>query len=683
MGTTASADRRDPSAPRRTIKTTVDLTPGDERDTWQADAIDVSPRGMSMRAPVLPEVGETLGVRLHPEGAAPVTAQAEVVWAADQGRHAGTFGVRFTEVSPQAERSLRRMLDAKDDVMVAAPPPADARVKLFIHGMDAPLRAKVRTSDPSEVVVGSELSFLKLGDKVDVDGAGAKVTGSIVKVDVEVDPKTRVPRLVLSIDLGGRRKPDLGTAPTVLAESPRASEPDLPALKPAAKPVKTAVLHDDAPAPRPAAARRVAQATTELGAEEVPEGVPAERSQPESELSLIEPPPGWITQGMRVVRQAGEKAAPVMRRAAGAVGQLVQRVRDRKAKGDATDSESPAAPSARRGLRPQHQAQDEATASTSADGEALATNPGRTRKVGMYAVVGLIVAAGIVAYASTSGPRVETPRPQVAVAPEGADPNAANADPNAAAATNADPNAVAAAGDPNAAPVEGQGEPMAPQPEPRVLQGRNPRTADLAAAAGAQGDMEQPVFQTPTQRAPRPMAQRPMAQAGYAQPGYAQRPMAQPVGLAARPVMQRPAVAAPAVAQRPMAAQPVVAQGPARPAVFGNPAVRNGTVLRLRMDGPIAAIQGVGARGAAIVMTVPGRHSLDMAAPLAQVDPRIAGAGVMNRANGAELTLRFREPAPPFVARSRGNVLEIVLAPTPGQPVRAAVRAPLVIGARR
>jgi len=677
MGTTASADRRDPSTPRRTIKTTVDLTPGDERDSWQADAIDVSSHGMSMRASVLPEVGEALAVRFKPDGLASVSAQAEVVWASDQGSHAGSFGVRFTEVSAQAERSLRRMLDAKDDVMVREgdrpmPPPADARVKLFIHGMDAPLRAKVRTSDSGEVIVGSELSFLKLGDKVDVDGAGAKVTGAIVKVDVEVDAKTRVPRLVLTIDLGGKRKPDLGTAPTVLAESPRASEPELPTVKPVVKPTKTAIVRDDAPAERPVA-RRAAHATNVLGADEAPEAVSAERSQPESELSLIEPPPGWITQGMRVVRQAGEKAAPVMRRAVGAVGELAQRIRDRKAKGDAPDDEAATGDAPRRGLRPQHKATTSATASTSSDTDALATQPGRTRKIGLYAVVGLIVAAGSVAYASTSGPKVETPRPQVAVAAEGtADPNAPAADPNAAPT---DPNAPAA--DPNAMTVEATPGALAQQADPRWVNGRNPRTPDLAAAAGSQGDMEAPVIQQPAQRAARPMAQRPLMQPGFA----AQRPMGQPA-MAQRQVMAQRPMAAPVAAQRPVSA-PVVAQGPVRPAVFGNPAVRSGTVLRLRMDGPIGAISGVGARGAAIVMTLPGRHSLDMAAPLAQIDPRIAGAGVMNRATGAELTLRFREPAPPFVARSRGNVLEIVLAPTPGQPVRAAVRAPLVIGPRR
>jgi hypothetical protein len=662
MGTTVSADRRDPSAPRRTIKTTVDLTPGDERDTWQADSIDLSLRGMAMRASVLPEVGESLGVRFHPEGGVPVSARAEVVWASDQGRHAGTFGVRFTELSPQVERSLRRMLDAKDDVMIdrSAPPPTDARVKLFIHGMDAPLRARVRTSNPSELVVGSELSFLKLGDKVDVDHAGTKVAGTIVKVDVEVDAKTRVPRLILSIDLGARRKPDLGTAPTVLAESPRGTEPDLPAHASPKQPVQTAVLRaDEVPAAPPAARGRAAQGTCVLGAEASPAEPSAERSQSEAELSLVEAPPGWITQGMQVVRRAGERVMPALRRSAGAVGQFVQRVRARR-HAEETGGDMGPVSAPRRGLRPQHQPQ-ESTASTSAEGDALGTQPGRTRKVGLYALVGVIVVAGIVAYASTSGPKVETPRPQVAVAPEGA----------------SDPAVSSPVGDSSVAPPEVEDEPVAPsQPAPRMVQGRSPRTADLAAAASAHGDLEAPVIQSPQPRVPRSQPQRPSPAPTVRSmsPSLPQRVTATPVQVQ-RPVLQTTGAT---VAQRP-AAQAVTVQGAAHPpVVFGNPALRNGTVLRLRMDGPITAIQGVGARGASIVMTVPGRRSLDMAAPLAQVDPRIAGAGVMNRATGAELTLRFREPAPPFVARSRGNVLEIVLAPTPGQPVRAGARVPSV-----
>ena len=700
MGTTANADRRDPTAPRRAIRATVDLTPDNDREVWQADAIDLSLGGMSMRGSTLPEIGEQLALAFKPEGNSTVAARGEVVWALEKGPNAGAFGVRFTDVPPTVEQSLRRMLDQKDDVIapeVRLPSP-DARVKLFIHGMDAPLRARVRSAATGEMVVGSDLSFLKLGDKVDVDsGNGAKVTGVIDSVDVEVDAKTRVPRLVLSIDLGGKKKTraEIGTAPTVLAASPRASEPELPAARASvarepAKPVKTAHL-EDVPVelskkPERAVKPRVTQVPEALASDHTH----AETSADDAETSFNdEAAPGWLTQGMRSVRGAaarvGESAGPVMRRAFDAALGLKERIarRNKAEMSDAGEDET----SSRKGLRPQHP-------EASDGGDAIVTSPGkRNRKVGLYAVVGLVLAAGIVAYASSSGPKVETPHPQVAVAPETpatTDPNAPAADPNAAGEP-------VAAADPSMQ-NEPTGEPVAQQPEPRLLNGANPRTADLAAAAGsanAIGEGEAPIIQTAPQRAARYLppalarqgamgAQPPMqrvmqqpAQRFAAQPPMAQRAVQQPMQqrVMQQPMQQR-------VMQQP--AQAVnVAQGPVRPAVFGNPAVRTGTVLRLHMDGPVAAIQGVGARGAQIVLNVPGRRSLDMAAPFVSQDPRIAGAGVLNGAAGASLTLRFREAAPPFVARSRGNMLEIVLAPTPGSaPMRASVRAPLVLGQR-
>ena len=108
---------------------------------------------------------------------------------------------------------------------------------------------------------------------------------------------------------------------------------------------------------------------------------------------------------------------------------------------------------------------------------------------------------------------------------------------------------------------------------------------------------------------------------------------------ALRPRFVRPAAA--------VAATPAV-----RGASFGNPAIRVGTHLALRMDGPVGSITGAGTRGNAILLTVPGRRSLDLAAQLARLDGRILNAGVMNRAAGAELTLRFREAAPPFFAHN-------------------------------
>ncbi len=682
MGTTAQADRRDPTAPRRAIRATVDLSSSDDREAWQAESIDLSLGGMSLRATMLPEIGEQLSLAFKPAGTSTLATRGEVVWALDKGPNAGAFGVRFTDVSPAVEQSLRRMLDQKDDVLgVDVKLPAeDSRVKLFIHGMDAPLRARVRTATQGEVIVGSDLSFLKLGDKVDVDsGGGAKVTGVIDSVDVEVDSRTRVPRLVLSIDLGGKKKKaEIGHAPTVLAASPRASQVEAPAAPVAARePVKTELL-DETPAE---AEKKTARAvkprvshTTSLLASEEPSGA-ISSSQDGDDSFQDEPAPGWLTQGVKSVRGAasrvGETAGPVMRRAFDAAVLLKDRIVRRN--GEAVSSDAGEESSSRKGLRPQHP-------EASDSGDAVVTNPGRrNRKVGMYAVVGLVCAAGIVAYASSSGPKVETPHPQVAVSPEGAaaDPNAPAADLNAAAPV--------VAGDPSIQ-NEPSGEPNAAQPEPRWVGGANPRAADLAAAANSANALvegEAPIVQTAQpQRAARFLPPALARQAVGAAPVQRAAPLAQ--RYAVQPVAPRVAAQpfAPRVAAQP-AQQLAIAQGPARPAVFGNPAVRTGTVLRLRMDGPVAAIQGVGARGAQIMLNVPGRHSLDMAAPFVSQDARIAGAGVLNGAAGASLTLRFREAAPPFVARSRGNMLEIVLAPTPGSaPMRAGVHPTLAVGAR-
>lgn len=136
---------------------------------------------------------------------------------------------------------------------------------------------------------------------------------------------------------------------------------------------------------------------------------------------------------------------------------------------------------------------------------------------------------------------------------------------------------------------------------------------------------------------------------------------------------------------RPLAARPVAfAITPARSPAMGNPSVRVGTRLALRMDGPVASIGGAGTRGNTISMVIPGRRSLDLAASLVRMDARILNAGVINRAAGAELTLRFRDAAPPFYARGRGNTLEVVLGATPGAPVRrAAAPAPALRVSRR
>jgi hypothetical protein len=100
-----------------------------------------------------------------------------------------------------------------------------------------------------------------------------------------------------------------------------------------------------------------------------------------------------------------------------------------------------------------------------------------------------------------------------------------------------------------------------------------------------------------------------------------------------------------------------------RVAPFSNGAVSHGNVLRIKMDGEIEKIEGDG-QPTGFTVVIPGRRSLEPAAPLAARDARIASIRVTNDGSGAELTVAFKDGVPNYLVRAKGDVLEIVLAPT-------------------
>jgi hypothetical protein len=85
-------------------------------------------------------------------------------------------------------------------------------------------------------------------------------------------------------------------------------------------------------------------------------------------------------------------------------------------------------------------------------------------------------------------------------------------------------------------------------------------------------------------------------------------------------------------------------------------------VLRIKMDGAIEKIEG-DASSTGFSVVLPGRRSLEPAAPLAARDSRIASIRVTNDAPGAELALAFKDGVPNYLVRAKGDTLEIVLAP--------------------
>jgi len=97
-------------------------------------------------------------------------------------------------------------------------------------------------------------------------------------------------------------------------------------------------------------------------------------------------------------------------------------------------------------------------------------------------------------------------------------------------------------------------------------------------------------------------------------------------------------------------------------APFGNGPVAHGNTLHLKMDGAIDKLEGA-QQPTGFTVVIPGHRSLEPAGPLAARDSRIASIHVSNEANGAELTVAFKDGVPNYQVRAHGDTLEIALAP--------------------
>lgn len=112
---------------------------------------------------------------------------------------------------------------------------------------------------------------------------------------------------------------------------------------------------------------------------------------------------------------------------------------------------------------------------------------------------------------------------------------------------------------------------------------------------------------------------------------------------------------------RPNAKKPGIKVAP-----FSNGGISRGNLLRLKMDGAIEKIQGA-QQPTGFIVHLPGRRSLEPAAPLALRDARIGSIKVANDPSGAELSVTFKDGVPRYTVRAKGDQLEIVLA-SPNAP---------------
>ena len=99
-----------------------------------------------------------------------------------------------------------------------------------------------------------------------------------------------------------------------------------------------------------------------------------------------------------------------------------------------------------------------------------------------------------------------------------------------------------------------------------------------------------------------------------------------------------------------------------RGTAFGADTVPRGEKYVLRMSNPVTEMEGI-VEGDGFSVTIPGSLSLSRAGPIAAANPDVEHAGILNRGDFSELTIRFvagRKPT--YRVEARGPAIEITIA---------------------
>ena len=193
-----ASDRRASDAARIPFDGMVEVG-GALGPSFEAQAVNLSEEGMHLRTAYLPEVGQPVTCRFDAGQGMVVVAAGEVLWKDDMG-NGGEFGIRFTNLDAASTVALQRIVGMVEDG-VAIRPPQGRKVRLHIDGLASPMRARVKGSQGTSVTAFSELGFLQVGKQLDLEDAatGSKRPALIDRVEVDIEPETRIPQLVVTL----------------------------------------------------------------------------------------------------------------------------------------------------------------------------------------------------------------------------------------------------------------------------------------------------------------------------------------------------------------------------------------------------------------------------------------------------------------------------------------------------
>ena len=610
--TNDSQERRDTTAPRLQYEALVEVGAG-ATGGFEAESVDVSLDGMRMRTAYMPQTGERLVCRFDGFGGE-IVAEAEVIWCKAETR-GGEFGIRFTNLDQAAFGLLDELCELP--VPEQEPEPSavssdaampGSRVRLHIDGLGSPMRARVRETARGEVLIGSNLEFLRVGRGVQLEDVerSRRRMAHIEHVGVDVDPETNVPQLVVALTYehaaASVDEPDLTTAPFMARAAPVATEQET-------TPEPTVIDNECEPTPsigrvsmnlsqRPA---RVARRPRSAEADARPahdEAVPA--SEPGIGADVEEVAPAGPSMQQRVGAMAA-KLAPTIKSASdgarGAIGSLLATVRKKRQERKEQSKQARAprrqtAPPPSGALRSDGRRGLIRDVNNRSEAEVVpepVPEPKRDRKKAAFgAVLGVLAVLAIYFVSS-------------------------HLSKDSSAGVDADP-AVAAAND-------------------------APKTAALPPAAGASlPTANVPLFGATPLSTTEPVPVPP-------EPGSAQEAESADQGDASNSPGD----------------EGNAANGAALDTEWGVGEVSDPTVLRLKMDGKIDGFHA-SETATGFTLTVPNRKSISSAAGFKRKDKRIDSVNVVNYPDRAEVSVMFKKDVPAFSANVSGKRLIIEIA---------------------
>jgi hypothetical protein len=611
-------ERRAKGAGRVAIETLVEIC-GNEPGipAFEAEALDVSARGMHLRTAYLPEEGAPLVCRFEDRGRE-IVVEGLVAWRKESEK-GGDFGVSFTALDSRSVDALKTLLRTGDGDGTEAGDQSDgSRVRLHIEGLGSPMKARVRGgSGTQKIQVGSSLEFLKVGRRLEVEDveAGSRRAALIDGVEVLINPKTSVPQLVVALRYEGAHEDTPQPTTTDLSDR---DEP-APGLRLSGDKVTTDAGSRDDADPEPSGEQP--EATDEDDDDDLEAGVSAATRTARKLGNAAE------NAGV-AARDASERAARWGASALRGLGKTLggkiagmRRKAPQKRRSTAPAPEGPISGEGRR-LRPQSGKSEPPPA------------PERKRPAPKHVAIGAAAAVllGTVGAMALRGGSNETAKaPDTATAPAApvaAGPGAPTS-PAAAAVTPSTPGAPVTANVPLFGPTPLATLEPAPLGPPPTGDGASEEALELAAAKSA----------TPPEAEDEEFMDVPGSRGSDA------------------------SKKSDASAKKPEDVAP-----------FGNGRLHLPVISRLRLDGAGSELRGQ-ADATGFTVLIPGRKLMEQGAALAKRDPRIARVRTTNTPGGAQVRMTFKDGVPAYRVRLRRDFVELLISAPEEKPKKASLPA--------